>query len=296
MNGWKQLRRVLQDPPPAYAFEISRDAIAYSRQLKPIETGLCPLEPGVLKISPLKDNVEQPETLFECVRSLAPANGRSRRRTAALILPDYCARVTMLDFDNFPSDRNEQLALVRFRMKKSIPFDLDSARLSYYVQSGGGSRKHEVVAMIAALEIVARYEAAFRSAGFEPGYVTISTLAALNLISTDGVSVLAKLSGPVLTTTVTGGEKLKLVRCIELPEVSTEEVMRILYPTFAYVEDELKAKPASLVLCGFGGLAEEITSECRRELGVPVEQLRSRLGEPDQTNAGLLGLLEKMRD
>ena len=56
-----------------------------------------------------------------------------------LILPDYCARVAVLDFDTFPSDPAEQLALVRFRIKKSVPFDVDSAIVSYVEQPRPGN-------------------------------------------------------------------------------------------------------------------------------------------------------------
>ena len=290
---WKQIRRVLEDPPPAFAFEISQAGIAFFRRGKPPEAGFQPLEPDVLAISPLQDNVVRPEVLFRQVRALAPANGKGRRRTAALILPDYCARVAVLDFDAFPSDRQEQLSLVRFRMKKSLPFDPDSAKVSYHLQSsGGGAKKYEAVVVVAALEIAARYEAAFRAAGFEPGYVTTSMLAALNLLGGDSVRVVAKLSGGVLAVSVTAGESLKLLRCVELPELTAQEVMGVLYPTFAYVEDELASRPQSLLLCGFGEMAAPVGQQSEAELGVSVEPLRSRLGEPDQTNAGLLGYLE----
>ncbi len=172
--------------------------------------GFQAIEPDVLAISPLKDNVVRPEPFFSQVKAIAPPNGKNRR-PAALILPDYCARVAVLDFDSFPSDRTQQLSLVRFRMKKSIPFDLESARVSYQVQSArGGSKKHEVVAAVVLLEIVARYEAAFRQAGFEPGIVTTSTLAALGLLDGGGVRLLAKLSGSVLSVAVTEGRDLRL--------------------------------------------------------------------------------------
>lgn len=288
----KRLRRLLQDPPPAWVFELSHAGIAYCYQGKEPQTGFRPLESGVLAISPLKDNVVRPEELFEQVRSLAPANGKGRRRTAALILPDYCARVAVLDFDNLPSKREEQASLVRFRMKKSIPFELDSARVSFDLQPGAGAKKHMVVAAVAALEIIARYEAAFRNAGFQPGYVTTSTLAALSLLPEDGVRILAKLSGGVLTAAVTEGQSLRLLRCVSLAEVTPQEVMAVLYPTFAYVEDEFGARPSGLVLCGFGSMTEEIQRFGQSDLGMAVDLLRSRLGEPGEANAGLLGFLE----
>jgi type IV pilus assembly protein PilM len=297
MNFLRQFKRMWQDPPPGYAFEFSPAGIAWSRrQKKELKLGFEALEPDVLEISPLKDNVLRPEALFEQVRALAPQNGKSRKRTAALILPDYCARIAVLDFNDFPSDKEEQESLVRFRMKKSIPFDLESAKVSYHVQSsGGGQKKYEVVAAVAALEIVARYEAALRSAGFAPGYVTTSALATLNLLREDGVRVVAKLAGAVLTAIVTDGKNLRLLRCVELPAMTPDEVIRVLFPTFAYAEDELGVRPDRMLLCGFGDLTDEVVGQCRSDLGVEVQLLNSRLGQPDETNAGLLGFLEANR-
>ena len=70
-------------------------------------------------------------------------NGAKKRRPAAVILPDYAARVSVLDFDSFPSSPEEQLSLVRFRVKKTIPFDIDSAAVSYWVQPADQGRREE---------------------------------------------------------------------------------------------------------------------------------------------------------
>lgn len=294
MNLWQRIRKLLQDPPPEYAFEISETGIAWARRNREgLEFGMETLEPGVLTVSPLRDNVVQPDVFFRHVRALCPANGKGKRRRAAVILPDFCARVAVLDFDQFPSNAEEQLSLVRFRMKKSIPFDVDSAQVSYYVQATGGrDRKYEVVAAVAPLEIIARYEAAFRSAGFEPGLVTTSTLAALNLLKLDGVQVLARLSGAVLTAAVTEGRSLRLLRCVELPELTPDEVMRVLFPTCAFVEDTLGSRPGELLLCGFGDWTGQVAEQSEKDLGVSIGVLESRLGEPGAANAGLLGFLE----
>ena len=103
--------------------------------------------------------------------------------------------MAVLDFDSFPDGPEERLALLRFRMKKSVPFDVDAAVVSYVVQSRrhASQGKVEVLAAIIAAEIVARYEAPFRALGFHPGFVTTSSLAALNLIQPDEISMLVKL-------------------------------------------------------------------------------------------------------
>src|SRR5262249_50831462 len=155
-----------------------------------------------------------------------------KRRRASVILPDYAARVTLLDFDSFPSTAEDQLSLIRFRVKKTIPFDVDSASVSYFVQPSSSKGKVEVVAVSVAVEVMARYEALFRSAGFHPGEITTSALAALNLYHGSGVGVVAKLAGRVLTVIVLDGEILKLFRCVTLEEVSEPEIRAILQPTF----------------------------------------------------------------
>src|SRR5215467_8478429 len=90
--------------------------------------------------------------------------GRSReRKDVALILPDYSARIAVLDFDNFPKEPKEQAALIRFRLKRSVPFDVETAAMSYHAQPSVGGKLDAVVVMTP-LEILSRYEAPFRAA------------------------------------------------------------------------------------------------------------------------------------
>jgi type IV pilus assembly protein PilM len=291
MSALTSLARIFRDPPPAHVFEISEAGIAYTRNNGSGRIEFRPLAPDVVSPSPLRDNILAPEIFSQEIRALAPAAAGKKRGRAALILPDFASRIAVLDFDTFPTDAHEQLSLVRFRMKKSVPFDVESAVISFHAQPVPGTKRYEVIVGLAALEIVARYEAPFRSAGFHPGLVTISTIAALNLTPQSSF-VLARLSGRVLTVTVSDGPVLRLVRCIELPEVSSAEITNVLFPTFAYIDDQLTSKPSTLLLCGFGDQTSEYAREWHRELNLPVEPLQSRYGMPDANNAGLLGFLE----
>ena len=285
---------LLKDPPPTHAFELSEAGIAFARVSEPAQVNFAPFEAGVLLVSPVHDNIHQPHAVEQQVFAIAPPNGHRKRR-AALILPDYCARVAVLDFDNFPSDPEEQLALLRFRMKKSVPFDVDSAVVSYAVQPRGrDGAKVEVLAAVMAAEIAARYEAPFRAAGFHPGLVTTSSLAALNLIQPDQITVLVKLTGQVLSVLVLDRSTVKLARCVELDDSGIEGIESILQPTVAYIEDELSAKPKRMWICGFGAESADCAQRWQAEWGVAVEPLRSRFGAPGRNNAGLLGYLESV--
>jgi type IV pilus assembly protein PilM len=274
------------------AFEISEEGIAAARIGAKVEMEFQPLRPGVLSISPVRENVLEEGAFLAAVKQVAATQAAWKRKGTALILPDYSARITVLDFDQFPADAKEQLALIRFRLKRSVPFDVDTAAISYAAQAG--ARNTDVVVAMTPLEIVARYEAPFRAAGMNPGLVTMSSLAALELAPETGLNVFAKLAGRVLTVLVRNKSVLKMARCVELPSADLEDVAAVLAPTLVYVEDNLGGRAEKLTLCGFGERMDEAQQRFTEELGVEVEPLRSPLGTPGEANAGLLGYLRSV--
>ncbi len=286
------LANLLKDPPPTHAFELSEEGLSFAPISGPSLAEFAPFEPGVLLVSPVHDNIQQPHVLQERIRSMVPANGHRKRR-AALILPDYCARIAVLDFDTFPSDPDEQQALVRFRLKKSVPFEVDTAMVSY-VEQPKADAKVEVLAAVMSSEIVAQYEAPFRAAGFHPGLVTTSSIAALNLLDADGITLLVKLSGRILSVLVLRDNAVKLARCIEMDQAGVLDIESVLHPTIAYIEDELKSRPKLVWLAGFGPEADEFAPRWEGEWGVAVQPIRSRFGLPNRNNSGLLGYLESV--
>jgi type IV pilus assembly protein PilM len=291
------LANLLQDPPPTHAFELSEEGIAFAPVSQPALAKFSHLEPGVLLVSPLHDNLQQPQVLLDHIQALAPANGHRKRR-AAVILPDYCARVTVLDFDTFPADLEEQQALVRFRLKKSVPFEVDTAVVSYVAQPRSSDAKTGakvgILAAVMSSDIVMQYEAPFRAAGFHPGLVTTSSLAALNLLAPDGITLLVKLSGRVLSVLVLQENAVNLARCVEMEGGRVDDIESVLHPTIAYIEDELKGRPKQIWLAGFGPEMEQLAPRWEKEWGVAVERIRSRFGQPEKGNVGLLGYLESL--
>ena len=278
------ITRLVKDPAPEYALEFSEFGVAWGHAE---ETGFVGFEQGTLQVSPVADNFLRAESAQVTLGAIPRKNGNgaNKRLRAALILPDYAARVTVVDFDSFPAKPEEQRELVRFRLKKTLPFDASSAAIGYYAQAGEKGRKIEVVAVAVALEVIARYEALARAANFHPGEITTSSLAALNLSPAEGVEVFAKLAGRVLTVMVLAAGIVKLVRCVELENTSEESMLLVIYPTLAYIEDELGSKADQIAVCGF-------PPEFVKSAGVPVRTLVSRLGKTGPWNAGLLGYLE----
>lgn len=286
------LKSLLIDPPPGMAFEVSEAGIAAARIGHHTELDFRPLAPGVLMVSPLKENVLDEAAFKAAVKALATAHAARKGKDAALILPDFSARTTVLDFDTFPTDVQEQLALIRFRLKRSVPFDVETAAVSFFAQPG--PKRVDVVVVMAPLEIVSRFEAPFRAAGLIPGLVTTSSLAALELAPEGGLTMVAKLTGRSITLLVRDKATLKLVRCLELPSSELEDITAVLVPTFVYMEDNLGGRAEKLLLCGFGARAEDAKRLFEQELSVEVDELRSPLGVPGEHNAGLLGYLRSV--
>ncbi len=291
MAGRSFFRRLISDPAPRAVFEISEAGLAVARLGKETSIGFQPLPAGTIEVSPVRDNVLNMEALAGQVQAVAP-RGEKKRQRAVVILPDFSVRVTVLDFDAFPADPQQRLSLLRFRIKKSLPFEVEQAGLSYHIQPDGGGKRVDVVVSVAPMEILARYESPFRGAGFQPGLITTSALCAMEMMPAESTALMAKLSGRVLTLAVSNRGKLKLLRSLELERVAVEEIAAHLYPTFAYMEDHLGARPEQVLTCGFGRLNEELATEIGQEC-VP---LRSRFGMPDQHNAGLLGFLESLEE
>lgn len=285
---WKSFLTILEDAPPAYAFEISEAGVAMARPDAGPAVEFRPLPPDTLRVSPLEDNILMPDTLAEVVKELAPPEPGKKNRDAAVLVPDYAVRVAVLDFDSFPKDAKEQASLVKFRLKKSVPFDIESAILGYAAQPGD-RKKTEVVVAVATLEILARYEAPFRAAGLQPGFLTPSCLGLIHLLDGAGSTVVAKLSGRFLTILVMADGRLKLARCLETPP-DLPGIAADLYPTFVFMEDQMGRKAERLILCGFSHHGDAVR-QLAEEMAIRVETLQSPLGAPGEYNAGLLGYL-----
>lgn len=295
MTLMERIKRLVKDPPPEFAFEISHEGLAWAETARPSEMHLYAFPDEALRVNPVKPNFSDPATLAKALGECLPPPSRPTTRLAVLVLPDYCARVAVLDFDAFPPLEEERLALIRFRMKRTVPFDIDDAVVACYPQpQRAGSKGLDVVAVAIGREIASQYTVPFRNAGFQCGLITLSGLAALSLddanpdVSAQWIQV--KLAGRALTVCLMENDALRMFRCVELDHATVDEMVEVLAPTLAYAEDELGERPTRLRVCGFGG-REQDSEALGTELRMAIERVSSPLAPLGVSNAGLLGLL-----
>lgn len=283
MSSLPRFLSFLENPPPEFAFEIAADGIAMSRTRPPTPVQYAALPPGVISPSPVKENILDAAAFAAAVKKLVPpATGRGRRG-AALILPDNTARIAVLDFETLPAKEEELRALISFRLRKTVPFDVDQAALSWHVQGAG-----KLVVVLAPAEIVAHYEAPFRAAGLHPGLVTVSSLAMLDLLPVKGSLVAATLSPGSLTVLGLKDGIITIVRSLELTSADPlEEISADLYPTLAFIEDQGGARPDQLFIAGFGTGSHSAAARLSADLEISVEPML-------QEHPGLAGYLASL--
>jgi len=143
------------------------------------------------------------------------AKPNSRDADITLVIPDAAVRVLLLDFDALPGRVSDALPIVRFRLKKLLPFEADDAMISYQVMSSGKAGVR-VLATAMPRDVLSEYETAAREAGFEPGSVLSSTLAALAALESDGAALLVNASLLGVTTAIVRNGVLLLHRSLDL--------------------------------------------------------------------------------
>lgn len=251
--------------PPA-AVEITLDGVLAAAVPAPGQPPVYAFQPfaaGILLPGIGEPNLRAPETVSSAIRA-ALDQVSPRSRSITVIIPDTVVRVFVLDFDSLPSKSADAYPVIRFRLRKMVPFDVEHAGISYQVLT---EKKDEIKVLAAVIPgaILAEYETAVRAAGYEPGAVLSSSLAALEAVGMGESSnaleavLIANLSPVALTTSITSGQDLLLYRTLDLPEDPAghiEEVRRGVAVAAAYYEDKLGAPPVRLHFAGSLGSGE----------------------------------------
>jgi type IV pilus assembly protein PilM len=254
--------------PPA-AVELSAEGVlaaAVSAAGQPPVYGFAPLSAGVITPSLSETNLHDSSTVASAIRS-ALDQVSPRSRAVTLIVPDQLVRVFVLDFDSLPGKSAEAIAILRFRLRKMVSFDVEHAAVSYQILEQTELQCRVLTAVMPG-PVLAEYESAVRAAGFEPGVVLPSSLAVLEGLGDSTEAVLAaNLCRSTLTTTISIGRDLLLYRTLDLPQDPVQrftEIQRGIAVAAAYYEDRLQARPLQL---HYGG--SEPSSEFAWEVANP---------------------------
>lgn len=281
-------------PHPDIVCQIGADRVAMARWgLHRLEAfAEVPLPPGVLHPSPSQPNLSDAEAVGQAVER-AVERVRGARREAVLLLPDMIVRIFLLTFETFPRKAADAAPLLRWRLRKSVPFPVEETLLSWNEQRSVDGNP-EVVTAVARESVIREYEGLLRKAGLEPGVVLGETLAALPLVEDGPAVLLARLGGTGLTTAIVDGGRLALYRCTELGEQpDPQALLDEIFPAVAFFQDRAQRNVERVRLSGMESYGSELRRRLESELGCPVGLLGQVGPASDQLPEGAGDLLSR---
>ena len=267
-------------PHPPVAMEIASDRIAVARwgrsgSLDAFAVELLP--PGTLIPSAVESNVANSAAAKTAVGK-ACERLRTRAEDAALLLPDPVIRVFVQHFEDFPRSSEEAIPLLRWKLKKSVPFEADETIISYFRQAPRETGV-DIVTALARLRVVREYETLAEGVGLQPGVVLSSSLVALSLVDGDKPVLFARISGSALTTAIVRCGLLCGYRSTELPAhgegLTAQMLLEEIFPVAAYYQDTWQEGISSVRVAGLGARLAEFARPLEQELHCEVKSLLS---------------------
>lgn len=283
-RGARWLRRQLNDPErPLVAVEVrprSVGVVRLAREGGRLVLGAAAavdLPAGALDLSMLQANVADAGAFGRALRGALERAGVLDGARVGLVLPDPVARVALLPAAEVTGHGRTQLEeLIRFRLRKSVPFDIREARLAF---SAEGARTTDSVLVVAIHRpVLEGYEQACRAVGLEPGLVELSGLALLGAdvpASPMADRLLVNWDEGYVTILLARGEWPLLVRTLTgEPARQPQQVAREVEHTALYYRERL----------GGPGLMQAAV----RSAALPAEQAAELLGRALQMTATIL--------
>jgi type IV pilus assembly protein PilM len=213
--------------------------------------------------------VRDPEAVSRAIRAAMDRVAPSAREVA-LLVPDETARVFILEFDSFPENATLGLPIIRFRMRRMLPFDVESAAITYQVLSRDGETHRVLIAAMPG-PVRAEYEAVVAGAGCAVGLLLPVALKALEMLDSTEPVLSACLTRQTLTTAISSSSDLLLYRTLDLPCVPEEriaELQRGIAVAAAYFEDKVKVRADRIYCTGLRGSDE--FAACMEDLCLKV--------------------------
>jgi len=294
----------LASPPPDAAVEIAPTHVSAATVTSRGSTGagvtvrsyaVEPLPSGAVIASLGSHNIVDRPAVTAAVRTVLE---RLETRTArvALVIPDLAAKVSLIRFDDVPARRGDLDQLVRWQVRKSAPFPIDDACVTYSPGARGVDGGAEFVVALARRDIVEQYEGVCADAGTYAGLVDLSTFSLLNLVlaSPNGSAsdCLAVHIRPEYTSIaiVRGGD---VVFFRNRPEGGDESLADLVHQTAMYYQDRLSGQGFARVLLGGSGREPREVDVARQNLqerlGATVEPIDSSIVEGASARAGVSG-------
>ncbi len=184
---------------PRYCLKIGARDLAWAevrrdwRGRPRYQCSMTALPEGVMRLSPLEQNIALPDELETRIRGLvageeATRDGASHSndvpRAVTVILPDLAVRLAVLQLQDLPWSSEEREALIRWRLGQEQLLSLSGTKVFSQVlnePSSVNDGPYTVLAVAVQETVLAQYESVCEAAGLIPQVVDVASLRLFNL-------------------------------------------------------------------------------------------------------------------
>lgn len=231
-----------------------------------------PLPDGAVVPALTALNTHDRAAVVDALKRVIERVGRPRR--VGLVVPDLVAKVSLIRFEQIPPRAQDLDQLVRWQVKKTAPFPIEDAQVSYEpaLRTADG---HEFLVSIARRDVIEEYEGLVAEAGAYAGLVDLSTFNVINVVlagtaAPSGDWLLVNVAADYASVALMRGQHVIFFRNRVADTEGTLE--DLVHQTAMYYEDRLQGSGLTRVM-----LAGAADAGARH--AVDVEQLRRSLEE-----------------
>jgi hypothetical protein len=295
--------RFLEAPLPDAVFQVAPRVLTGVRVLaRERNVGgrfIAELPAGAVRPSFEGTNIANPAVLESKVREGMLKLGLAQG-TAAVLIPELCARVFLLPVDSSPMSAKERDRIVRWRVGKMMPSLPDDARFVHQSPTSGNGER--IVAAVARPEVIREYEGLFARSGLAPGIVSLPSLSLVGLLPAGGEDALVvNVEDDSLSLTAVVGAKPVLFR--QKPFSLDREpgmplghrigpLVKEIENTALYLEDKERKRVRAVWLRAPSDNGDDLAAELGRQLSLPVREMGSLVpGDAERREKALLSTL-----
>jgi len=285
MSAFTSLREA---PAPSVAVEIAAGRVSgasldwHGGKPRIAAHAVEPLPDGALVPALNATNTHDRPTVATALNRVMERLGRPRR--IGLVIPDVVAKVSLLKFEKVPRRAQDLDQLVRWQVRKSAPFPIEEAQVSY-IAGQRAADGQEFVVSLARRSVIEEYETLCAEAGAYAGLVDLSTFNVINAVLAGGSVpandwLLVNVAADSASIALLRGPHLMFFRKRAADTDGT--LADLVHQTAMYYEDRLQGGGFERVLLagGAGARAADDLEQVRRSLAerltTPVDTVDPR--------------------
>lgn len=145
-------------------------------------SGKIEIPPSLINPSLREENISDAEEFKEAIKPLCKNIGISGKHIA-VAMPDDSVKFSFLEFEDIPKDREKVVELIKWNLKKTLPFPVDEAVVDFQIIDAPSEKNpsYKLAIILMRKPVLDQYERLLNACNLTPAVILPSSLAVYNL-------------------------------------------------------------------------------------------------------------------